>query len=333
MIDQPPSSELNRAAPDTVRSVRRRRPWKLARISFYLLLLWFLISWGVAHKLTQRRNAIFAEPLPTVEWARFEGHRLKTDDGIEIGAWYASGSDDSAPTVVLIHGNGGQRGHVLDRAKLVAKSGCAVLLISLRAHGDSTGDYNDIGFGAQRDVIAAVDFLEQRRPSRPIVILGTSLGAAAALFAAEELGHRVAGYILESPYRDLKTAVRNRTENELPLGLDWLAYQGLLMASPLVLPNLDKISPINAIDRVPADIPILILAGAKDISARRVEAEALFDRVRTHSELDVFPNAGHLQMFYIDLERYRSAVLRLLDQVRAQDIKRGSPGDSAEPSG
>ena len=31
------------------------------------------------------------------------------------------------------------------------------------------------------------------------MILGTSMGAAAA-FAAEELAHRVRGYILESPY-------------------------------------------------------------------------------------------------------------------------------------
>ena len=52
--------------------------------------------------------------------------------------------------------------------------------------------------------IAAVEFLKARKPDRPVVIMGTSLGAAAAVFAAGELGHRVAGYILESPYQDLK---------------------------------------------------------------------------------------------------------------------------------
>ncbi len=295
----------------------RRWAWKLARISLYLLGVWLGLSGFVAYKLTHRRSAPFAEPVPVVPWARFEAHRLRTDDGHEIGAWYAPGRDESAPVVILIHGNGGQRSHVLSRAQLVAEAGCSVLLISLRAHGDSTGDFNDIGFGARRDVIAAVGFLESRRPERPIVVLGTSLGAAAALFAAEEVGHRVAGYILESPYRDLRQAVWNRTENELPPGLDWLAYRGLLAVSPLVLPHLDQISPHDAITRVPAAIPILILAGAEDISARRAEAQALHDRARSHTELHLFPHAGHLQMMATDPDRYRQAVLDLLGKARS----------------
>ena len=62
-----------------------------------------------------------------------------------------------------------------------------MLLITLRAHGDSTGALNDIGFGARHDVVAAIDFLERCRPGRPIVVHGASLGAAAALFASAEL--------------------------------------------------------------------------------------------------------------------------------------------------
>ena len=295
---------------------RRRRLWKSARIAGYLVAAWLIVSWAVAYKLTHRRYRPFAEPVPEVAWTRFEEHRLRTDDGQEIGAWYAAGSDDRAPSVVLIHGNGGSRGHVLGRAALVARqAGCSVLLITLRAHGDSTGEFNDIGFGARCDVIAAVSFLERRRPGRPVVLLGTSLGGAAALFAAEELGHRVGGYILESPYHDLKTAVQNRTENELLPGLSWLAYRGLLAVSPLLIPHLDRISPHEAIGRVPPDIPILILAGAEDQSARRAEAQALRDRARANCDLHVFPGAGHLQMMQTDPGRYRRAVSNFIDQI------------------
>jgi alpha-beta hydrolase superfamily lysophospholipase len=79
-------------------------------------------------------------------------------------------------------------------------------MISLRAHGDSTGDFNDMGYSARHDVVAAVEFLERRRPGNPIVIHGLSMGAGAAVFASGELGHRIKGYVLESPYRDLKIA-------------------------------------------------------------------------------------------------------------------------------
>ena len=37
-----------------------------------------------------------------------------------------------------------------------------------------------------------------------MIVDGNSMGAAAAVFAGRELAHRVRGYILESPYQDLK---------------------------------------------------------------------------------------------------------------------------------
>ena len=313
-----PQPHLPTTAPVALSSQPRRpRRWsiRLLRVVLALVVVWLVASWLVASRLTHRRGRPFVEALPTVAWGRLEAHRLRTSDGHELGAWYAPGARDDAPSVVLLHGNGGHRGHVLSRAELVAEAGCSALLISLRAHGDSSGEFNDIGFSARHDVVAAVSFLERRRPGRPVVVLGTSLGAAAALFAAGELGHRVGGYILESPYQDLRTAVRHRTENELPPILDWIAYQGLLTVAPVVLPNFDQVSPLRAISTVPADVPILILAGAEDISARAAEAQALFDAARSHADLHLFPHAGHLQMSGTDPTRYRAAVLGLLDQV------------------
>ncbi|WP_435018670.1 alpha/beta hydrolase [Tundrisphaera sp. TA3] len=306
-------------------SAWRRRIVRSLRIAGYLLAAWLLVSWAVAYRLTHRSRAPFPETAPAVAWGAYESHRLSTGDGHEIGAWYAQGRED-APSILLLHGNKGSRWNCLDRAELLGKEGCSALLISLRAHGDSTGDYNDIGYGARGDVVAAVEFLEHRRPGKPIVILGTSLGGAAALFAAGELGHRVSGYILESPYRDLRVAVRNRTENELPPLLDWIAYRGLLTVAPLVLPHLDRISPHEAIGDVPGDVPVLILAGDDDLMARRDEAEALFDRVRSHGDLLNFPNAGHLGMMATDPVRYRRAVLDFIGRCSAPEPRSGRGG-------
>jgi len=200
----------------------RRRRWL-----FYAplgLVMWLLISYGVAYRLTHRRRPPFPEPAPRVSWGKLEEHRLGTRDGQEIGAWFARGRDD-APSVLFLHGNKGSRAHCLFRAGLLAAdAGCSVLLISLRAHGDSSGSVNDIGYSARHDVVAAVDFLRKRRPGKPVIVFGVSLGSAAAAFAAEELGDRVQGYVLESPYQDLKTAVWHRTQTYLPPIVDYTAY-------------------------------------------------------------------------------------------------------------
>jgi alpha-beta hydrolase superfamily lysophospholipase len=315
------------------RLITRRRIKLGLRLAGVLLTLWLLASLAVAYGLTKRLRPPFSEPVPAAAWGQFECHRLKTRDGEEIGAWFVR-CRDSGPSVLLLHGIGASRSACLGRAEMLVKRGCAVLMITLRAHGDSSGEYNDMGYSARHDVVAAVDFLERRRPGRPIVVHGLSMGGAAALFAAGELAHRVRGYILESPYRDLKLAVRNRVENALPHGLDWIAYAGLRAVSPLVLPDLEKISPVSAIGAIPSDVPVLILAGGEDPVARPAEARALHDRIRSHGSLILFEHAGHMNFTETCPKRYWRSVLgflRELDEGRvpARPDRRSAPSSPA----
>jgi pimeloyl-ACP methyl ester carboxylesterase len=297
----------------------RRRLLRWLSVAGILLAVWLLASWYVAYRLTRRPRPQFAEPAPAVAWGELQPRRLATRDGQELGAWYAEGSGEG-PSVVLVHGNGGSRRNCLDRAGLLAREGCAVLLVTARAHGDSTGEFNDIGFGARHDVVAAVEFVERHRSGRPIVVLGTSLGAAAATFAAGELGRRVRGYILESPYRDLKTAVWNRVDNALPPPLDRVAYWGLAAVSPIVLPDLDRISPHEAVAATPPEVPILIVAGGQDWRARPEEARAIHDCVRGHARLVLLERAAHLNFLEVEPDRYREAIL---DFVRGIGLPSG----------
>src|SRR6202020_2650456 len=130
-----------------------------------------------------------------------------------------------------------------------------------------------------------------------------------------ELGGRVCGYILESPYRDLRTAVWNRVENALPPLLDLAAYAGLNLVSPLFLPHLDEISPLKAIAGIPEDVPALILTGGGDHMARPEEARALHGRVASHGRLVFFPGAGHGDLLNDRPELYRSAVMEFCREV------------------
>jgi alpha-beta hydrolase superfamily lysophospholipase len=279
-----------------------------------LLASWLLVCSAVTYRLTRRAGVRTAEPLPRITWGQIEPERIKTSDGEELGAWFVDGLE-KAPSVLLLHGNNGNRSHTLSRGQLLASRGWAVLMVTLRAHGDSTGDYHDIGWGARRDVWAAVEYLEKRRPGRPLIVSGNSMGSAAAVFAAKELGHRVQGYILESPYRDLKVAVWNRLDNSLPRGFSHIAYAGLRTVGPLFLPHIEQVSPLKAISGIPEDVPVLILAGDADRHARLDEAQALFGEVATHGKLVVFPGAGHGNLFNSNRDLYERTVLEFCREI------------------
>ncbi len=110
--------------------------------------------------------------------------------GLLAAGWLVRG-DPLKECVLLLHGNGESRQQMLPVMQFLADAHFTVLAISLRAHGDSTGEINDIGWSARHDVIAAVAFLQRECPHQSIFIVGRSLGAAAAItWSHEELALR-----------------------------------------------------------------------------------------------------------------------------------------------
>ena len=88
--------------------------------------------------------------------------------------------------VVLLHGAGSTRSSVLDHAVVLANHGYGVLLFDARGHGRSGGRAMDFGWYGDKDVTAAVSFL-QTRPDVDddlIAAVGLSMGGEEAIGAA-----------------------------------------------------------------------------------------------------------------------------------------------------
>jgi alpha-beta hydrolase superfamily lysophospholipase len=276
--------------------------------------VWLACSFAVAYRYLGRAAVVFPEPTPAVAWGNFEDVRLTTSDGEQIGAWFIPGGAEK-PVVLLLHGNGGCRTGCVPLAEQLVAEQYSVFMPTFRTHGDSSGKLNDFGFSARRDVEAAIAWLQQNRPGSKIVVWGQSLGAAAAIFAAKDLGNSVAGYILECPYKDLHTAVWNRTHAKLPPVLSEVAYYGLLTASKFALPNSDEINCLNAIGNIPASVPVLILAGGADTRAHVDEANELEQRIHDHAKLVTIDGAGHLQLQATDPTAYLAAISEFLSAI------------------
>lgn len=290
-----------------------RRKWvrRASGLVALAVLVWLASSFAVAVRLTRRARPVAPEPVPAVPWGTAEALTLSTSDGQALGAWFFPGRADR-PAVVLLHGNGGSRTACLPEAELLASAGYPVLGVTLRAHGDSTGEANDFGLSARHDVVAALAWLEAKRSGTPVVVWGRSLGSAAALFAAPDLGPRVCGYVLECPFRDLRTAVRNRLRVHAPPVLDAVAYAGLRVTAPLVLPDFDRISPLEAAGGVPRAARVLVLTGTADRRATPDEARAIAERIGPNAELVVIEGGDHLQLARPDPARYRAVLFDFL---------------------
>jgi len=271
------------------------------------LAFWLGFSAWLARHYVARPAEQYAEPAPKLDWVTLQEARLTSADGQRIGFWFAPAAGDpgDAPTLLSLHGNTGDRGAMLPVLKLFHDAGFPTAAITFRAHGDSTGDYNDIGYGGRLDVLAAVAEIERRRPGKPIVIQGSSLGAAAAIYAAGDLGPRVKGYILECPFRDITTAVENRLRLTLPWGARQAVEEGLRLLAPAMIPTLDRMNPIDAIATIPPGVPVLMIAGGRDQLATPAESVALHAKIADRAELHFFEDAGHDLYARHDPARYK----------------------------
>jgi uncharacterized protein len=293
----------------------RRKLKFLAVVALVTIILWLGVSALVAWRLTRRVGGCVAEPPPEIARATAESLRLKTCDGEEIGGWLVRG-DAGKACVLLLHGNGGTRAQMLPVMRWLGEERFTVLAISLRAHGDSTGQQNDFGWSARHDVVAAVEFLRREYPGRPIAIVGRSLGAATAIFAADELKETVSGYFLEQPYKDLKSAVWSRLQNHLPPVLDWVAYGGLRIWAPVFLPvDPDRISPCDYVGSVPQNVPVVIVTGSADRHARLDDVKAMAARVKSGAKLVVFEGAAHESLDSRDPKLYRTSLFAWLAEA------------------
>jgi uncharacterized protein len=127
-----------------------------------------------------------AKRLPSVQGYEVETVAVPTSDGLELHGWLMS-KPDARGLLVFCHGHKGNCGQVAHFLKAVQPLGFNVLACDFRGHGESPGHTAAFGLYETQDVVAAVNFLRQRYPDKPLFLVGVSYGAAVVLQALPEI--------------------------------------------------------------------------------------------------------------------------------------------------
>lgn len=178
--------------------------------------------------------------------------------------------------------------------------GLDVLAPDFRAHGASEGWRISFGDRERRDVRAWLQVFERAlgHPPRDIVVVGLSMGAAAAVFDANDV-RGCAGVVLLAPFRSLEQAVDRRFRilagiPARPLGDTLLAFTSWVAGcEPAALRPIDHVARI-------APAPVFLIGGLED---RRVPPEVLraFEaRAREPKELLLLEGFDHFALAAFD---------------------------------
>jgi dienelactone hydrolase len=197
------------------RYLRRLGIGVLSLIVFLTLVFPVALSYGFTHT---------ARPIvPEADLgAPYEPVSFMTDDGLELVGWYVP-SKNGAAVIAFPGRKGPQR-----PARILAEHGYGVLLFDRRGEGESEGDPNALGWAGDRDLKAAIAYLQTRPDVDPERIggIGLSVGGELMLQTAAETDALKAVISEGAGIRSAREALLGREPSQL-LGLpQWLSITG-----------------------------------------------------------------------------------------------------------
>jgi fermentation-respiration switch protein FrsA (DUF1100 family) len=219
---------------------------------------------------------------------------LRTEDGLELGAWYLPGDAPDAPGVLVANGNGGHRGLRAPLARRLGAAGLAVLLFDYRGYGGNPGSPSEHGLAL--DVRAARSFLlDAGVPAGRLVYFGESLGAAVVTELATE--HPPAGLVLRSPFVDLASVGS--------VHYPFLPVRALLRDR---YPVAERIAEVR--------VPTTVVYGSRDSIVPPAESRTVADEAARLHELVEVRGADHNDLVLLDGDAVVDAVVELAERVR-----------------
>lgn len=131
----------------------------------------------------------------------FEDISIQVGDGHTLSGWYIP-AEASDKAVIFIHGHGADRHEGMRWFKAVHQAGFNILAFDLRNQGKSAKSFSTMGYFEKRDVIAALDYLQQQKQIESIGIFGTSMGAATSIMGMVD-DSRIAAGVFEAGWANL----------------------------------------------------------------------------------------------------------------------------------
>lgn len=227
--------------------------------------------------------------------------RVKASTGMEIAykVYETPSPGDNKPLFLHIHGVSGNHLHGARYLKMAERLGFQLVAMDLSNHGDSQRNGEGAAYGCREDadVVAVVEDLLTRYPSRNLYLHSTSMGAMALtnalprLLAAPKASDRIVAVSLENPISSVRDVVTQSPQT--PPVPRVLIDLGLLVAGWRAGYNFDACQPIEAAKFV--RVPVLVQWSEKDDLVPRPMIDAFFEALPadTHKTLEIFPGGGH----------------------------------------
>ena len=260
---------------------------------------------------------------PVGEWMEKqqpEDVRILSRDGLMLHAYYLPASDPSGKLVILHHGFTSKAMDNSMHAMFFHNLGYGVLLLDLRAHGESEGKY--VGFG----ILDRFDTLEWIRYSRNrfgkdirIVLHGTSMGASTVLMALglPEVQADVSAVIADCAYTSPYEIFAHVIQKNYHLPAAPILAATDIRAKAEAGYSFKDYSTVEALQN--NQVPVLLIHGKEDKFVPTWMSRKNYEACTCRKELLLVDNAGHGSSVFENQPLYEQTERDFLEGVFAEE--------------
>lgn len=284
-----------------------RKAW-LAPLGLILVAAGSALLWLGWRWVTPIREAAPAH-LPSAD---AEEVWFRSLDGTRLHGLWVPGRKDY-PTVVLCHGYFKSLAEPLDVGRELNRAGYNILSFDFRACGKSGGRFTTVGWKETWDVQAAVRYVGKRYERGPVGVLGISMGAAAAIFAAAE-SEEITALVADSSFAHLQGVMRKKIPEFAPGR--WLVpfgWTSVLVGELLAGGRLRRLRPVDYVGRL-SPRPVLFIHGERDSYIPHEQPVELFAAAGEPKEAWTAPASDHAVARLDHPQEYAGRVLAFFDR-------------------
>ena len=232
---------------------------------------------------------------------------------LKLHAYEIINSQNSDIWTIVIHGYSGQGKDMTYYAQEFYNKGYNVLVVDLRGHGQSEGNYIGMGWHDRLDIIDWSNYLIDKNPDCKIILHGVSMGGATVMMATgENLPQNIRVAIEDCGY----TSIWDEFEMQLKELYNLPAFPVLNAASLVCRIKAGyKIEAGSSIEQVKkSKTPTLFIHGKKDSFVPFEMLDKVYEAANCKKEKLVVEGAAHAESVSVNYQLYWETIDKFIKE-------------------
>ncbi|MGL5766624.1 MAG: alpha/beta hydrolase [Sarcina sp.] len=250
------------------------------------------------------------------EYENLEVEQLEilSDDNLKLKGYFYKNDIDTKKLIIIHHGYTANHYISIQYMKMFLDLGFNALLIDMRSHGESEGDYASYGYNEVRDLDLWVETMKRKLGEDIVIGLqGQSMGAATVMLYGGLFEEKVKFVIEDCGYSEAKDVVKfGFKQAKAPANILYPFVSHRIRKKYNF--DLSEISPMKAIDN--SKVPTLFIHGTADTTVPCYMCQEMYDgKKEGYKKIYLVEGAIHMDAYVTNKEKYEEVVKDFVTKV------------------